>query len=174
LSSTSRSFLSPIKASYGEWFVAPDNATLSEFDFVIQNTSPGTNATFVLATWSPISHVPVTPLFEQSSFVNNDGSFDVNVNTLPNIRLVAGQDYIAFLTVSSALPPVPEPSTWAMLLLGFAGLGFARYRQRHKFAGAASIWGPSHRTAWQFIQDLAGRLGKPLAVEATRPELDRP
>jgi hypothetical protein len=25
--------------------------------------------------------------------------------------------------------PVPEPSTWAMLLIGFAGLGFAGYRQ---------------------------------------------
>jgi hypothetical protein len=31
----------------------------------------------------------------------------------------------------------PEPSTWAMMLLGFAGLGFAGYRQRHKLAGAA-------------------------------------
>jgi hypothetical protein len=30
---------------------------------------------------------------------------------------------------------VPEPSTWAMLLLGFAGLGFAGYR-RTKNAGA--------------------------------------
>jgi hypothetical protein len=25
-------------------------------------------------------------------------------------------------------PGVPEPSTWAMMLLGFAGLGFAEYR----------------------------------------------
>jgi unsaturated chondroitin disaccharide hydrolase len=25
--------------------------------------------------------------------------------------------------------PVPEPSTWAMMLLGFAGLGFAGYRR---------------------------------------------
>jgi PEP-CTERM motif len=33
---------------------------------------------------------------------------------------------------------VPEPSTWAMMLLGFAGLGYAGYRQRQKFAGAAS------------------------------------
>jgi len=26
-------------------------------------------------------------------------------------------------------PAVPEPSTWAMMLLGFAGLGFAGYRR---------------------------------------------
>jgi PEP-CTERM motif len=30
--------------------------------------------------------------------------------------------------------PVPEPPTWAMLLLGFAGLGFAGYRWRGAFA----------------------------------------
>jgi PEP-CTERM motif len=29
------------------------------------------------------------------------------------------------------VPPtsIPEPSTWAMMLLGFAGLGYARYRR---------------------------------------------
>jgi PEP-CTERM motif len=31
------------------------------------------------------------------------------------------------LTISSA---VPEPSTWAMLLLGFAGIGFAAFRRK--------------------------------------------
>jgi hypothetical protein len=27
---------------------------------------------------------------------------------------------------------IPEPSTWAMMLLGFAGVGFAGYLQRQK------------------------------------------
>ena len=30
--------------------------------------------------------------------------------------------------VSSVNTNVPEPSTWAMMLVGFAGLGLARYR----------------------------------------------
>lgn len=30
----------------------------------------------------------------------------------------------------SYVPTVPEPSTWAMMLLGFAGLGFAGYVRR--------------------------------------------
>jgi hypothetical protein len=32
----------------------------------------------------------------------------------------------------------PESSTWAMMLLGFAGLGYAGYRQRQKLSRAAS------------------------------------
>ena len=33
------------------------------------------------------------------------------------------------ITSSGGPPPVPEPSTWAMLLIGFAGLGLAGYRK---------------------------------------------
>jgi uncharacterized membrane protein len=29
-------------------------------------------------------------------------------------------------------PPIPEPSTWAMMLIGFAGLAFAGYRQARR------------------------------------------
>ena len=33
------------------------------------------------------------------------------------------------IQVTSDVEGVPEPSTWAMMLLGFAGLGFAGYRR---------------------------------------------
>jgi len=33
---------------------------------------------------------------------------------------------------------VPEPSTWTMLMLGFAGLGFAAYRGAQKRVGVAA------------------------------------
>ena len=33
---------------------------------------------------------------------------------------------------------VPEPSTWAMMLLGFAGLGFAGYRHARKASPASA------------------------------------
>jgi PEP-CTERM motif len=42
-------------------------------------------------------------------------------------------------SLSMNIEAVPEPSTWAMMLLGFAGLGFAGYRQRRKLAVAASV-----------------------------------
>ena len=35
----------------------------------------------------------------------------------------------AFLTIAA---PVPELSTWAMMIVGFAGLGFMAYRRKSK------------------------------------------
>ena len=46
---------------------------------------------------------------------------------------------INFASPISQIINVPEPSTWAMILVGFAGLGFVGYRQRQKFAGAVSV-----------------------------------
>ena len=37
-----------------------------------------------------------------------------------------------------ALTVVPEPSTWAMMLIGFAGLAFAGYRRTRKIAAPAT------------------------------------
>jgi hypothetical protein len=34
--------------------------------------------------------------------------------------------------VSSITTAVPEPSTWAMMILGFAGVGFMAYRRKAK------------------------------------------
>jgi hypothetical protein len=44
----------------------------------------------------------------------------------------AGTGFIDSITVSTdpAVPAVPEPSTWAMMILGFLGLGFMAYRKR--------------------------------------------
>lgn len=35
-------------------------------------------------------------------------------------------------------PAIPEPSTWAMLLLGFAGIGFVAYCRKSKPASMAA------------------------------------
>jgi hypothetical protein len=50
-----------------------------------------------------------------------------------NLALTQGTEYVAFLSVGS----VPETSTWAMMLAGFAGLGFLGYR-RNKAATLAA------------------------------------
>jgi predicted small secreted protein len=37
-----------------------------------------------------------------------------------------------FLAETGTVSAVPEPSTWAMMILGFAGVGFMAYRQKSK------------------------------------------
>jgi hypothetical protein len=36
-------------------------------------------------------------------------------------------------------PAVPEPSTWAMMILGFAGVGFMEYRRSRKSTMSLSV-----------------------------------
>ena len=43
----------------------------------------------------------------------------------------------SFVTISPE-STVPEPSTWAMMLLGFAGLGFSGYRASRRTGMAAA------------------------------------
>jgi hypothetical protein len=40
-----------------------------------------------------------------------------------------GSSLILDVSFTPVGPPVPEPSTWALMLLGFAGLGFAGWRR---------------------------------------------
>ena len=52
-----------------------------------------------------------------------------------SVNFSGTENYIVFddITIGSVTPitgGVPEPSTWAMLLLGFAGVGFMAYRRR--------------------------------------------
>ena len=57
----------------------------------------------------PIVGYPVTQFYD----IHTDGSF------------------------STAAGAVPEPSTWAMMLIGFAGVGYAGYRSARKRSMAA-------------------------------------
>jgi PEP-CTERM motif len=44
-----------------------------------------------------------------------------------------GTDNLTLLTTTVTLTNgVPEPSTWVMMILGFAGIGFMTYRRRNQ------------------------------------------
>jgi PEP-CTERM motif-containing protein len=40
---------------------------------------------------------------------------------------------------NAVTPGVPEPSTWAMMILGFAGVGFMAYRRRHQASALRAV-----------------------------------
>ena len=74
-----------------------------------------------------------TPTFQQVGYTTSSATADSNYffTDLPDSG--AGS-----VTVTPATPGgVPEPSTWAMMLAGFAGLGFLGYRQTVKARLAA-------------------------------------
>ena len=69
-------------------------------------------------------------------FTNNNSPYmSLTVNFIGGIAANGGTGYFSLEEpVSLSAPPVitpgaPEASTWAMMLLGFAGLGFAGYRK---------------------------------------------
>jgi hypothetical protein len=54
--------------------------------------------------------------------------------TVPDNESINVSGDFAQVTISA----VPEPSTWAMMLLGFAGIGFMAYRRKSKAAFMAA------------------------------------
>jgi len=74
--------------------------------------------------------------------------------TLPTVKEVGGAGspiyYLVFTgssqgnmsvggTVSTSPSPIPEPATWAMLVIGFMGLGYAAFRRSAKGRGVLAI-----------------------------------
>jgi hypothetical protein len=112
------------------------------FTFVATSSPPGcavSCGTFVntglQGTWTGTSNHYAGPLdfmiagITTADFVNNGAGFMAAVDVLgpAGTGEVAGTGMIA----------VPEPSSWAMMLLGFAGLGYAAWRGGRK--GGVSI-----------------------------------
>ena len=66
------------------------------------------------------------------------GTFTLLGVTLSPPATGTSQSYSNFVWTPSnqMATPTPEPSTWAMLLLGFAGLGFAGYHRANRAVAA--------------------------------------
>jgi hypothetical protein len=74
----------------------------------------------------PRGYVSDSPLSDTSTYLSQTlGSLGATPGTY-EWTWAGGENQNFTLVVGSA---VPEPSTWAMLLLGFAGLGYAGYRK---------------------------------------------
>ena len=135
-------------------FTFPVNVTpqLSQdqggFPIGLNNPTPfatvaiGTNAAGQITSWSIsegfFAYYPTYP--GDTEFF---ASYTVTTtNTLDSVLLATDKDAgfapISFTTgtgsFAAAVTPVPEPSTWAMMIIGFLGLGFMAYRRRSQTA----------------------------------------
>jgi PEP-CTERM motif len=77
------------------------------------------------------------------SFSNQDnGSLSTYqpVSTNGNTTGIGGNGIDILVYAQAAPPPlnVPEPSTWAMMMLGFVGLGFVAYRNAKRTSLSAA------------------------------------
>lgn len=145
------SFGDPDTTSYGQTFFAP-GGTLTSFDFLIYNYSSGggggggcdgecpaslgpVDANFVVAAFDgskpvgPVLYTTSTVIPVSETFVwTNIGNFSV--------ELQQGQQYIAFLTTANvdSTGGIPEPGTWALMIMGFGAAGAALRRRRTALA----------------------------------------
>ena len=73
-------------------------------------------------------------------FTFNGGTFSLLVQDVQlDTNIFRSGDTANLLGSVSVTAAVPEPSTWAMLLIGFAGVGFTAYRRRFKTTAPESI-----------------------------------
>ena len=109
-------------------------------DFCVTNCGGGPAPDIILHTYlfiGPDCTICLYMEFDQTSAT----VLTLRTGPLVNGGELAGtatHDARYFLTGYASSEPiataVPEPSTWAMMLLGFAGVGFLTYRRRTQFA----------------------------------------
>jgi len=69
------------------------------------------------------------------SSVNSPFSYSFQSGDFNNgIFVFDGEQLNLSSTTVTLAAAAPEPSTWAMMILGFAGVGFLAYRRKNKMA----------------------------------------
>jgi hypothetical protein len=118
------------------------------FDFSsTKPLSPTGDPLFALEAGGPSIHVGGGPMTQVGDTVVGTNAAGVIqfFGTFSSISWIPlNYDYYTWVTVGDegladpTTPGVPEPSTWLLLLSGFAGLGFVGYRARRKAIAAAA------------------------------------
>ena len=119
-------------------FTAADDTLFSDFSFRGQ-LNPVGDTGVIDVTWTDSGGASGTLSFTgvpgpdedfgRLGIVSNDGETLASVV----VTTAAGESFKEFKQVqfsgAGLTPSIPEPSTWAMMLLGFVGLGYAGYRR---------------------------------------------
>jgi hypothetical protein len=122
--------------------------TLTDQVFDPTNTNVvGTTEEVFSLTGSGDVHLSVnatdgTFTFDLGTIGNGQSGFTVDATNGEVITSLSLNDVGGTITdfehnrITSAVAAVPEPQTWAMMLLGFVGLGFAFHKRRRKISFA--------------------------------------
>jgi hypothetical protein len=137
----------------GQATITPFATTFNDLSFVPAGTVTGFTAVLFNIQVPNNSRPPITVSFSFNGgafgdLILNNSNFDFTLGNGSNFFLAtaSGGDVItqgslvtsgnmdAFqqVRVDTAVGAVPEPSTWAMMILGFAGVGFLAYRRRNQ------------------------------------------
>jgi PEP-CTERM motif len=104
--------------------------------FVAENAGPNSefsvfwNGTQIADVLNPANNsLPGWVEYSYSGLLATGSSTDLQVHGRQDPAEIFFDDFSVTPTISSA---VPEPSTWAMMILGFAGVGFMAYRRKSR------------------------------------------
>jgi hypothetical protein len=95
------------------------------------NSGLGTNSLFLEFDNCPFCSHPVVP--HQLTFLLPVGRFELDITSSSEGHSNSGSTVLigyGIFASSDAVAAIPEPSTWAMLLIGFVGIGVAAVRRR--------------------------------------------
>jgi hypothetical protein len=132
----------PTAFTGGFTFSSP-TSTMSDITFSFFGSSGGGPGTFSidLSNFVTTDHERITAITHTSGNLVAGDFTNVTWNgTTAVFTGSTGSDYNAIggsVIVFDATTAVPEPATWAMMLLGFAGLGFVSYRKTRKTVSIA-------------------------------------
>jgi hypothetical protein len=101
-------------------------AGLGTYDSLVNQSSSGGNVFQTIDSFFPVSSVLLLQLDTGASL------FGGLSTTIDSSTIILGPNGREGGTISGTLTvaAVPEPSTWAMMILGFAGIGFMAYRRK--------------------------------------------
>jgi hypothetical protein len=139
--------------SPGQYTVTNNSTNWYIYGFTVSNPEAGAPNTFEFTTqtnWSAFNSGTNLVGTPDAAFLylNNDTTTtgipnDIGLGTLTgpvssNFFFGANEASTATLFLidqagdTTRISPIPEPSTWAMMILGFVGVGFMAYRRKNK------------------------------------------
>jgi hypothetical protein len=108
----------------------------TDMKFAVDLTGPGTLSIYYLLQGTTNFQLCSTCVYTSASQANTNYLVSVTGGVFDALQVVSSNgatiDQLKQITYNRQTGAVPEPATWAMMLLGFGGIGFAMRRSRRR------------------------------------------